>query len=516
MKVLIVDDEKMIRNWLTILLNQIPGNDIEVATANNVEDALEYCEQQDVQLVITDITMPQRNGLELLQILQETHPQINTAVLSAYDDYQYIRSAMQLGAIDYMLKSEMQLADILSVLKKVELFSSSTASVSLSQEYLPSSADYRLADYMDDTESLLTFLSKTIPSLTMDEITVSTFSFENGQDIRPPQVLDICNKTLSSEGITGHSYYEHNAFWVIYNTGHTILEHQKTIQQKISLLLERNLRMVIHQRMKDEAVNSVFDADGLWTILRQRLISLRCHQYYSVSQQDSPQFLPLSQEILGPVIKKIRFFLEMHHYSDATDTLAQFVQEAHQSRVVPPEMKVAIHHCITIIFLNSDALKDNSVFVSRYQNISQQLNSANTAESVSKLVNEFCMLCKEELQDSKKPPLPPSLKKAIDYIDKNYMCRLTLDDLSQHIYLNKNYISQLFMKHLDVSFSNYLERVRIYKAQELLLNTNLSVMKIAEEIGYTSQSYFTKAFKKHVGMSPLKFRSISLSYNSLA
>ena len=100
MKILIVDDDKMIRNWLTMLLRQIPNKDVEISTASNVDEALEHCQNNEVHLVITDITMPQRTGLELLQILRESHPSISTAVLSAYDDYQYIRSAMQLGAID--------------------------------------------------------------------------------------------------------------------------------------------------------------------------------------------------------------------------------------------------------------------------------------------------------------------------------------------------------------------------------------------------------------------------------
>ena len=103
MKILIVDDEKMIRNWLTMLLDQISDKDLEIASASNVDDALAYCQEHEVHLVITDITMPQRTGLELLQILRQTKPKICTAVLSAYDDFQYIRSAMQLGAIDYIL-----------------------------------------------------------------------------------------------------------------------------------------------------------------------------------------------------------------------------------------------------------------------------------------------------------------------------------------------------------------------------------------------------------------------------
>lgn len=223
--------------------------------------------------------------------------------------------------------------------------------------------------------------------------------------------------------------------------------------------------------------------------------------------------MPLSRETLVSVSKKIRFLLEMHRYSDAVDALIQFVWDAHRDRVFPSELKVAILHCITIIFLNSPVLKDNIIFASKYQDINHQLNLADTAEAVSALVNEVCTLYKEDLRDVPKSNSPPALKKAIDYICENYMYRLTLDDLAGQIFLNKNYISQMFMKHLGISFGNYLESVRIYKAQELLRNTEISVTKIAEESGYTSQSYFAKAFKKRVGVSPMKYRAMSLSDN---
>ena len=112
---------------------------------------------------------------------------------------------------------------------------------------------------------------------------------------------------------------------------------------------------------------------------------------------------------------------------------------------------------------------------------------------------------------SKLAKMPVSMTIIIAWNDQNYMHRLTLEGVAQHVFLNKSYISQMFMKQLGINFVSYLESVRIYKAQELLQNTDMSVTKIAEETGYASQSYFTKAFKKRVGMSPLKYRAVSLS-----
>ena len=133
------------------------------------------------------------------------------------------------------------------------------------------------------------------------------------------------------------------------------------------------------------------------------------------------------------------------------------------------------------------------------------------AEPICSLLDEICQLYKSELKDAKKLVINPSLKRTLDYIDQNYMNRLTLENVAQHVFLNKTYISQMFMKYLGVNFVSYLESVRINKAQELLQSTEKSVTKIAEETGYASQSYFTKAFKKRVGMTPLQYRSVSIA-----
>ena len=510
MKILLVDDEKMIRNWLTMLLRQIPDRTFEIAAVSNVDDALAHCADHEVHLVITDITMPQRSGLELLEILRDQYPKVCAAVLSAYDDYQYIRTAMQLGAIDYILKAEMELSDLLAVVRKVELFSNNTLSPApAAKGTLAKSSDYNLSDFLDDRDSLATFLSDVNPDFEDGNFVVYVFSPEDTAGIRPAQILDVCNKTLSSETLTGSTFQLQGAYWVIYNTSHAILEHQKEQQQRISLLLERNLLALVQCSIRSEMVFSASGIDELRPELQQHLALLRCLQYYP--EASSSSFRPLDREELNQIIKKLRFLLEIRRYADAADYLVQTLEEFHANRVQPDDLKTALHHCITIIFLNTTALQGNLVFASHYQDINRQLNLATTEQSVAALTREVCELYKDELKENRKTLINPSLKRVIEYIDQNYMHRLTLENVAKHVFLNKTYISQMFMKHLGISFVSYLESVRIYKAQELLQNTDMSVTKIAEETGYASQSYFTKAFKKRVGMSPLQYRSVSLT-----
>ena len=87
------------------------------------------------------------------------------------------------------------------------------------------------------------------------------------------------------------------------------------------------------------------------------------------------------------------------------------------------------------------------------------------------------------------------------------MHKLSLAEIAQHVYLNRTYISQLFTSQLGINFTNYLESIRMQKACELLQSTDLSVTEIAAATGYTSQSYFTKVFKKRQGIGPLQYRN---------
>ena len=102
-----------------------------------------------------------------------------------------------------------------------------------------------------------------------------------------------------------------------------------------------------------------------------------------------------------------------------------------------------------------------------------------------------------------------SIQAAVDYINEHYSEKITLDDVSRHIYLNRTYASQLFKKHMNVNFADYLEIVRINKAKEFLLDTSMQIAEIALKVGYSNQSYFTKVFKRNTGMSPNSFRLMS-------
>jgi len=99
-----------------------------------------------------------------------------------------------------------------------------------------------------------------------------------------------------------------------------------------------------------------------------------------------------------------------------------------------------------------------------------------------------------------------SVQIILEYLDKNYMNNISLDNISKNMYLSSVYISKIFKEITGESPINYLINIRLVKAKNLLLSTDLPINLIALSVGYTDPYYFSKLFKKYYGYSPSKFK----------
>ncbi|MHB8130663.1 MAG: AraC family transcriptional regulator [Mobilitalea sp.] len=100
-----------------------------------------------------------------------------------------------------------------------------------------------------------------------------------------------------------------------------------------------------------------------------------------------------------------------------------------------------------------------------------------------------------------------------EYISHNYQRSISLADISQDFYISKCYLSRIFKEITGFTVNEYINIVRIKKAQQLLENTKYSITQIAELIGYDSITYFEKVFKKYIELSPLKYRTKIAKHN---
>ena len=102
--ILIVEDEYLVRQGLTKLVN-VAAYDMEIiGQAENGRQAWDLIQKQVPDIILTDINMPQLNGIQLASLVRETYPQVHLVFLTGYDDFDYALSAVKLGVDDYLLK----------------------------------------------------------------------------------------------------------------------------------------------------------------------------------------------------------------------------------------------------------------------------------------------------------------------------------------------------------------------------------------------------------------------------
>ena len=129
-------------------------------------------------------------------------------------------------------------------------------------------------------------------------------------------------------------------------------------------------------------------------------------------------------------------------------------------------------------------------------------------EKLTGLISEAIVNIKESsLENSENENLQESQKSAIKkYIKENYKRDISAGDVAGILGYSDVYFSKIFKQLFDDTFINYLTKVRIDKAKVLLKDVSFNIKEVGVSVGYTDSNYFTKVFKRSVGMSPSEYR----------
>jgi YesN/AraC family two-component response regulator len=131
-------------------------------------------------------------------------------------------------------------------------------------------------------------------------------------------------------------------------------------------------------------------------------------------------------------------------------------------------------------------------------------------ESVIKLLSIFAQhlsILSNQLVLQQETAEPPIIRRAKEYIQQHQSEELSLGQVSKAVNTSTYYFCKMFKKYAGLNFTDYLARVRIEKARNLLLNPNLRVSEIAYEVGFQSLTHFNRVFKKILGQSPTEYRA---------
>lgn len=175
------------------------------------------------------------------------------------------------------------------------------------------------------------------------------------------------------------------------------------------------------------------------------------------------------------------------------------------------KLSVIKRRCIELISLISRAIVegglDTKISIVQINEYHDNVQNFQSVEELFNYTNEFIMTMVEDvfiLSENKQLSI---LKEARKYINDNYNKNISLDDISKNISISTSYLSHLFKNNLNCTVNDYLTRVRIENSIELMSIRELSIQDIAKKVGFNNQGYFTKVFRKYIGITPVKYRN---------
>ena len=162
-----------------------------------------------------------------------------------------------------------------------------------------------------------------------------------------------------------------------------------------------------------------------------------------------------------------------------------------------------------VVLLSRAALKGGAdveqIFGLNYKYLAQ-INSFKTVEELTYWLSSIMARftdCVFNLTDVKHVDV---IYRAVDYIKRNYMNKITLEEIASNVYLSPSYFSKIFKEEMKTNFNFYLNHIRIEMSKKLLVDDSIVLVDISNLVGYEDQSYFSKVFKKLTGISPGKYR----------
>jgi two-component system response regulator YesN len=509
-KVLIVDDELLIRQGIKHSLHWEKEGFQIIGEAANGEEALDLIENLQPHIVITDMVMPVMDGVELTKAIKEHYPQIEIIILSSFGDFDYVRSTFQLGITDYILKPQLEGADLLNALKQaarkipgVVLVESNGEDVTIPIEAI---MERLLTGFESDKD--LASIESIFPHRHFGILGIDIKAYTNHKKGRAQPLVEEIEEELKSNftKIKIHRLPDTEniiAFLVNFelNQLQTIKDFIKTISMSLRYV-DTTIGWVL-----TEPFTKFFDLKKVYQKELQRLIQYRFFlPDTSVMIYDE---LPSAREANGPFqLTKFTELFQRNHFEAAFLYLEAYIEDlSHQYTADEFEFKALLGNIIfnVAMLLGNMAYESKELEEEKYSYISLIDGASDIKEALS-LLDEFLTNAKVVIGAVPSKSEQPNMRRLLDYINEHYAEPLNLTEMGKRFHYNPSYLSNYFSDNNDQSFSEYLTQVRIEKSIELLQEKDKSIAKISMLVGYSDHSYFCRVFKKLRGVSPSSYR----------
>ncbi|NQX71828.1 response regulator transcription factor [Paenibacillus alba] len=515
----IVDDEPFILDGLASLVDWPSLKLVLAGQAENGVDALEQIEQHNIHIdiLITDIAMPEMNGLELLRVLKSRNPELKCIILSGYNEFDYIRQGMQLGIENYLLKpihfEELTQTLINAVEKlnraKIDRLDQDQREL-LKDNILYRWVTGRIGKEQWKLRSDFLQLRLNVPSMTTviikpaaeDAVTflgqarhirrmAATFLEESGcafllfQNIDDHLVL-----VLDADCRSFHDDF--------YNLHDQLGQFAELLGQTLHLrpIMAVGSVETDFERVPISYQNALLALEYELLFPHEKLLD-----FERVTASTGPQDSALSDSEGRLRLPSTPDDQALHQQID--DCFAAF---SHIESITPAMLRHAVVELIIQMkkWLN-DCDSSHPVFQT-YHDVMSQISTAPTLEQLKELVHAMGAEVSQVL--SLRMEKSPVIRQVLEYVHRCYMNDFSLKTLGQSYRIHPVYLGQLFQKETHQSFSDYVNRFRIEKAMDLMKTTTLKTQDIAKAVGYWDTAHFYKHFKKVIGVAPAQYRKL--------
>ncbi|MFC4321444.1 response regulator transcription factor [Litchfieldia salsa] len=530
-RTIIVDDEARLRRGIErlVLFN---NEDFEVvATFGTGKQCLEAIYESSIQfdLLITDIKMPEMDGLTLIKELKKIM-NFHSIVISGFDDFHFLQTAIREGASDYLIKPidreefksqihkirdkiisdwnhSRYLEDIqekvsrLPYVQQLQMLSEITLRQEVDLSQLEWTKDFPKGQYQLLYVCVDHLVSSKTKAFQKEDWDAWIFAFDNISN-------ELMNKTTNN---TWKWKGDGLSYWMLFNQldegGSTTIINQfaDELKQSIGRYTPFTCSIAISEKITDLALLSSVK-DELLTYMKYRLVyggnkiysSSKVHKLKTGHEERTSSEIELK-------IDKVIFSLDRLNQEQVRKEIRNFLDSV-ESLSSPTDITHSLH--LLGIRLINYVVKDTSskndlTLINELFELTNKLMTLNELKvAVYEWVNKVLKIIKNKNNIQPTDTVDLGKKWIGENLDKN----ITIQKIAFQVHMNPTYFSEYFKSQTGETILDYVTRMRIEKAKELLLSTDLKIYDISIEVGYTDTKYFSKLFKKYYGEVPSKFR----------
>lgn len=501
MRFVIVEDEIRIREGIRKLLQKLDTENSIVGEAENGQEGLELILKTRPDVIITDVRMPQMDGLQMLEHVYQQGLESKAIVISAYSEFSYAKTAIRLGVTEYLVKPSV-MSDFSNAVERVK------KEISKANQQKPEqigTLEQMFRDLLNgnlqmdpDVES---YLRKRFDVKTHRPIAVCVAYLEEWNEKRCRFFIQEIRHAVGSD---------------VYFCS-LLDEKRKEIRM---VLYDYPLGLPIKRRIQTYFLGKKDLLDGVSLGLAEVETLGRLQDAYEHLEQYLDWNISMGADVVisYPEIKNVQtelciYPVELENQlksaicANDVERVEKYVHQFHRyfqdKKMFEPGK---IKECYVRFFwaiINFSKEMGNKGFED-YDHLALLENTMHTKTPMGLTCVTDALL--KRLQVEEKTVDNINVKRALSMIHEYYKKGVTLDEIALKLGITPEYLGTQFHQELNITFTAYLKNLRINKAKELLLGTSMKLYEIAVEVGYSDAKYFSKVFRAETGQLPADYR----------